>query len=351
MLCESAPLHVSLWVRRSPCRGESTPNSSLLRDSTQPISAEFFAGEAGLSSELSNLGWECIVHEREVDKPRWGDKLRREDAIFWTEDFIELDESTQLLNSKKDYTFAWFANPCTTFGPLGCAKHGWGADGSKGTTAEAHAANLDLERTCTVIYKKSFSASGNRNFFTFAIENPTGKLVTMECMKKLLADEKLRACVVRVDQCRFGAFRAEEMMGRYQKPTHIITNNPGIIYDFGIEIKTWYPDAPSPRYTCSKGAQHMLTPNHHRRHTHAVASPGCTSLMRRADPSRVSHADSPCQQFKNHSWGVRGAGERANELGDVEPSRLAPYPTAFSSAIAIAVDRWWRSNVAPSHLE
>ena len=110
-----------------------------------------------------------------------------------------------------------------------------------------------------MIYHKSFTGEHrNRNFFTFAIENPVGKLVTMECVKKLLADEKLRACVVRVDQCRFGAFRGEEMMGRYQKPTLIITNNPGIIYEFGVENthenRKWYPDAPSPRFTCTKGA-------------------------------------------------------------------------------------------------
>ena len=45
------------------------------------------------------------------------------------------------------------------------------------------------------------------------------------------------------------------MMGHFQKDTDIITNDPGIIYMFGVDGDApgndWWPDAPSPNFICT----------------------------------------------------------------------------------------------------
>ena len=78
-------------------------------------------------------------------------------------------------------------------------------------------ARQDLDRTCEIIRKHSFSQMGNRTSYTFAIENPCGKLQSMPCIVKLIDDPQIRACVVRLDQCRFGSFRSGKMMGYFNK--------------------------------------------------------------------------------------------------------------------------------------
>ena len=71
----------------------SAPTQKFLRKerlAKQPVIVEFFAGEAGMSAEFFNLGWSCIVHEREIDAPWWGPKLPENKVKFWRENLINV---------------------------------------------------------------------------------------------------------------------------------------------------------------------------------------------------------------------------------------------------------------------
>jgi hypothetical protein len=165
----------------------------------KPAMVEFFAGEAGVSAEFANVGYDVTVHERDASIIRYGQKLPKEQVKVWVEDFIQLDWERQLLGH--EYDFAWCGNDCRTFGPLGCTEHGRRKDNSRGSTAAAFDANKDLERTCQLILRKCFTPSGTRTWFTFAIENPSGKMKTMDCVRQLIEhnehDDRYRGRAVR----------------------------------------------------------------------------------------------------------------------------------------------------------
>jgi len=150
----------------------------------------------------------------------------------------------------------------------------------------------------------------NRNWFTFAIENPAeGLLKTMKCVEELCKCDQIRACEVIIDQCHFGKFRSGERMLNFKKPTILITNNPGIIYAFGTKDKRWYPDAPDPKFRCTQWCP-------------------CDSFG----------SKHPSTETSNH------------QNGGTHASHLAPYPEALSCAVALHVNNWWRSNEAEAHL-
>ena len=98
-------------------------------------------------------------------------------------------------------------------------------------------------------------------------------------------------------------------MGFFKKSTDLITNDPGIIYECGTKDKQWWPDAPDPKYVCSKNC--------------------------------------PCNSFNAHPHARLGFDNRSNEMGDQHPSKLAAYPANFATIIANAVNMSWRRRLAP----
>ena len=290
-----------------------TSSSSMLAVSKlkNPKMVEICAGEAGICSEFSNLGWDCIVHERDSSIPKWGPKLPKETTPLWTELLKDLP-TEKIFTAHPD--FMWFGNDCRTWGPLGFKHHRHSGGGAR--SHDAHEANHDADKTAVIIRKLSFTPRGLRNMFTFALENPSGLLKDYPAIRELIEDNRICACVVRVNQCHFGSFRSGKMKGFFSKSTDIITNNRGIIHALGLTPNSpgreWWPDAPGSKFVCG--------------------------------------AKSPCNNFKDHPGCGNGKGSRPKEKGDVEAEELSPYPEAFATQIALAVNSDWRTEVAPSNL-
>jgi len=259
-----------------------------------------------------------------VNVPKWddaNDKLQKGAVTFWKENFIDL-KPEQLAIAMH---FAWFANECRTWSLQGRQWHrnfdGGSSDNFYAKTCDAEEANRDADLTAKIIRDKSLDEDGDRTDFTFAIENPSGYLKDYPAILGLINDSKIRACVVKINQCRFGSWRSYQkrssMMGYFHKATDIITNNPGIIEAFGLQAdapgRQWWPLAPSPRFTCSSSS-------------------------------------GVCNMSPNHPQAVKSCAPGREMMGDVEAKELAAYPEAFSTAVALAVDNWWRREVGRYHM-
>jgi len=288
----------------------------------KPVLVELFAGEASISSAFHDFGWKCYVNELEEAKIVWSEGVatnglpkKSEDVTLLIKDFMKIDWDKEL---PEEIDFAWFANDCSTFSyinNLNC-KCGSGRtnENPEGTTEQAWEANRILDHTVQQIRKKSLSEFKNRTWFTFAIENPDGWMEQQSVVQELLRDPKIKACVVKFDQCHFGRRRSGQDMGEFKKRTIMITNNEGIINHFGTKEKTWHPHAPDPQYICCK--------------------------------------ERPCQSYNQHKHAMApGFDGRALDNGDRHSSELAPYPQAMPACIANAVNNWWLSNVAKAKLK
>ena len=92
----------------------------------QPVIAEFFAGEAGISAEFSNLGWKPIVHERMVNVPKWdgaNDKLKKDAVIHWKEDFINVSPNPSPNGTKIPQIAPMTTPPPLVSAQAGAARH------------------------------------------------------------------------------------------------------------------------------------------------------------------------------------------------------------------------------------
>jgi hypothetical protein len=102
------------------------------------------------------------------------------------------------------------------------------------------------------------------------------------------------------------------MMGNFKKDTDIITNNEGIINMFGLAAdapgREWYLDAPLSQFVCT--------------------------------------IKSPCNHFGCHPRAIPSTEPGREAMGDIEAKKLTAYPQTLSTAVALAVDSWWRRTVA-----